>query len=387
MRWTAWTGVIVLALWAAAPQAREDPAGTSLLEHPYVHKSPRTLGMGGADAAVGGHPGALFSNPAGLVAMRPGWHITPIAVQVGTTQRMHSFVSDLDERLDIDDADEQRDALTDLVTSYRGRNLHGQLSVLPQLSWRGDLDGDRRLAFSLSWLGSARLDTRTHQGFGEDGVISVDGRTLSGPIAGMALEQGDWRGGVAVKELRRHRLARRYSVRELVDISQSDDRDFSDDRVSGRDQSVDLGVQYRLSRQHFWRPRVAVSLNDLSGLDFGEAGEIPWTVDTGIAFHPPATGTAESVTLSVEYADVFHRIRYDDDHLKRTRLGIRWQLRERRFSELAFSAGLRQGEPTLGADARLWPVRVSVATYVEELGAFAGQDPERRYVLGMALEL
>ena len=387
MRWTGLACTFLLLLAVPPSLAGQDPAGTSLLEHPYVYKSPRVQGMGGADTAVGGHPGALFSNPAGLVAMRPGWHITPVAISAGTTRRMNRFVSDLDERLDIEDSDEQRDALTELTASYRGRNLHGQLSVLPQLSWQGALRGDRRLAFSLGWLGSARLDARTHQGFGEDGVISVDGRTLSGPVAGAALGQGDWRLGVAAKELRRHRLARRYSVRELVDIAQSSERGFSDDFVSGRDHSVDLGLQYRLSRRYFWRPRVAVCAKDLGGLDFGEAGTIPETVDVGFAVHPPAWGQLESVTLSAEYADVLHRIGYDDDHLKRTRLGIRWQLRRQRFTELAFSAGLYQGAPTLGVDARLWPVRMSLATYAEEQGAFAGQDPERRYVLGMALEL
>lgn len=351
------------------------------LEHPYTHKTPRALGMGGADVAVGGHTGALFSNPSGLMGLRPGLHLRPLVVSMGTTERMYGFARELDKRLDIDDSDEQQEALIELFADHRGDNLHGQGTVAPILAWRGRA-GERQLAVALSWLGSVRFDARPRQGFGDAGVLSVDGRTLSGPVLGAAIEQAQWRLGVAAKQLVRNRLARDYSIRELVNITSDDERAFSDDLNKGRDLGLDLGVQYKLPDSVPWDPRLGLSLNNAGGLNFGEAGRIPQTLDVGVAARPPSEALA-SVTLSAEYTDLLHRIEADNDPWKRTRLGLRWQTRPRWGTGFAASAGLYQRLPTLGLEFRLPLLQLSAATYAEEQGAYAGQDPERRYVIGL----
>ena len=371
--------VPVLVLMIVAPAGTW---GATELEHPYIHNTPRALGMGGADVAVGGHAGALFSNPAGLLGVRVGWHVRPLVASLGSTERMYGFARDLEERLDIDDSDEQRQALTELLADYRGDNLHGQGTVAPVLVWRGEIR-QRAVVLGISWLGSVRFDARPRQGFGDDGVLSVDGRTLSGPVLSVGVEEGAWRLGFAVKDLTRNRLARDYSVRDLVEITSDDDRDFSDDFNKGRDWGIDVGLQYRFLERLAWEPRVGLVLSNIAGLNFGDAGRIPQTLDVGMAATPPLEGVATGVTLSVEYADVLHRIDADNDPWKRSRLGVRWQAWERWGTGLAFSAGLYQRLPTLGVELKLPLVQLSAATYSEEQGAYAGQDPERRYVIGL----
>ncbi len=357
--------------------------GATELEHPYIHNTPRALAMGGADTAVGGHAGALYSNPAGLMGVRRGWHVRPFIASIGSTERMYGFVRDLDERLDIEDTDEQQQALTDLLADYRGNNLHGQGTVAPVILWRGE-HAQRQMALAVSWLGSVRFDARPRQGFGDDGVLSVDGRTLSGPFAAGAVEEGTWRLGFVIKALTRNRLARDYSVRELVAITSDDERDFSDDFSKGRDWGVDLGLQYRFDAGMNWEPRLGVSLKNIGGLDFEEAGRMPQTLNLGFAAHPPVEDLAR-ITLSAEYADVLHRIGTDNDPWKRTRLGVRWQAWQRWGTGLALSGGLYQRFPTLGVEVGLPLMQVSAVTYMEEQGAYSGQDPERRYLLGLEI--
>jgi len=47
---------------------------------------------------------------------------------------------------------------------------------------------------------------------------------------------------------------------------------------------------------------------------------------------------------------------------------------------LAVRAGLNQGYLSAGATLDLWVLRFDFATYSEEIGAYAGQREDRRYV-------
>ena len=48
---------------------------------------------------------------------------------------------------------------------------------------------------------------------------------------------------------------------------------------------------------------------------------------------------------------------------------------------MAVSAGLYQGYPGFGADLRLLIFDLSYVTYAEEVGAYAGQDEDRRHIV------
>lgn len=303
-------------------------------------------------------------------------------MSIAATPRTREFVRDLDNALSINDADVQREAFLNLFDDYRGRNIHGQAAITPGISWKGLREG-RQLTFGLVWLKTWQLDARPHQGFGEDGIVSVNARSLSGPLLGVALHEGAWRVGIAVKTLRRERLFDSYTPFQLVEIVRDDERKFSDEFVGGRGQSWDLGVQYDVENPLIWRPRLGLAVQNIGDLDFGEAGSIVQTIDAGVALHPPIRGDVV-VMISVEYSDVTHDIARDDDALERTRLGVRLQTPENRHMQLAYSMGLYQGALALGLDTQFDLLQLSLATYAEEQGAFVGQDRERRYVLGFS---
>jgi len=50
---------------------------------------------------------------------------------------------------------------------------------------------------------------------------------------------------------------------------------------------------------------------------------------------------------------------------------------------MALRTGLYQGYYTAGADLRLTIVKLMFTTYAEEVGAYAGQDEDRRYLLSV----
>lgn len=356
-----------------------------LYEYPYIYRSPRTMGMAGADVAVGGHITSVFSNPAGLATLPKGWRFIPLGLSAGTTTRTYDFLMDLDSALSQPDQDEQRQALIALIDNYRGRNIHGQASVVSSLSWRGRYRG-QEIATTLNFLNSQRFDARPHQGFGGNGLISVRARRLNGLVFGAAWKTGDWSLGLATKTLRRHRLEEDYSPRELVEIAQADDRSFTDDFFEGDDHSMDLGVQYAFSLPVIGAGRLGLAVQNLGDLDFGEAGTFPQTTTLGVSLQPPAPAFTR-LTLSAEYIDLFHQYPADEDPIKRTKLGLRWHLFERGRTNLSYSLGLYQGSPTAGIELQTRYAEFSAATYAEEQGAYAGQDQERRYILGIALGL
>lgn len=356
-------------------------ASAALLEYPYVYRSPRSMGLGGVDLAIGGHPTAVFSNPAGLVRMNDGWRFVPLAPSAGTTTRTYDFLQDLDAALSTSDEDAQRQALFDVMNDYRGHNIHAQLSFLSSLSWRGHYR-DRPLAVSLARLKSERFDARPHQGFGTAGVLTVNARRMEGIVFGAAVETGDWHWGLAAKSFHRERIADSYTPRELVDLAR-DDADFEALFSHGGAGSLDLGLQYGFDLPYLREGRLGLVTHNLGGLDFGDAGRFEQTTSLGVAVHPPAPGPT-SLIIGAEYLDLFHDIDIDDDPIKRTRLGIRWQLFERGRTALAYSLGLYQGAPTMGLEWRLHQIEIAAATYAEEQGAYAGQDRERRYLLGLS---
>ena len=353
-----------------------------VLEYPYLYRSPHQMGMGGVDLAIGGHPSSVFSNPAGLARLPDGWRFVPWAPSAGTTTRTYDFLRDLDSALSISDEDTQRQALFDVMDDYRGRNIHAQWSALSSFGWRGRYR-DRPMAFTLTRLNSERFDAKPHQGFGTEGILTVHARRLEGIVFGAAVETGAWHWGLAAKSFHRDRIADDYTPRELIEIAR-DDTNFDNLFSHGDAGSIDLGLQYAFDIPYLERGRLGLVTQNLGGLDFGDAGLFPQTTSLGVAVQPPVPGPT-SLTVGAEYLDLFHDIDIDDDPIKRTRFGVRWQLFEHRRSALAYSMGLYQGAPTLGLEWRWRLVELAAATYAEEQGAYAGQNRERRYLLGLSV--
>lgn len=122
-----------------------------------------------------------------------------------------------------------------------------------------------------------------------------------------------------------------------------------------------------------------------------DLGVTRFTQDSGVA-PPPQSRDEMIVGFGCEIDASILKIRpafdfaylnwYDQVLAKKTHFGIEFSL-----PLIDLRAGLNQGYYTLGAGLDLWFMRLDVATYGVELGAYAGQQQDRRYVAQLSFEL
>ncbi|RFA29827.1 hypothetical protein CAI21_08290 [Alkalilimnicola ehrlichii] len=354
-------------------------AQASSYEYPSLHKDPRVLGMGGANVAVGGHTRSMFTNPAGLSRVKRGLQVDILPLQIALGDNVNSFGSDLTDALDIDDDDEQREELNAVLREYRGENLHLGLGTLPAVSWRGTVAG-HDVTFAAGMLADTQLNVRAHQGMGSEGLLAVNGGGVFGPVFGASYDWEQFSFGASVKMLERHGINRSYTVTEIIEYTDDDnDKDFSDDVVDGSAVGIDLGVIYDAMPAHPLRPTVGFSLLNVGDMDFGDAGVMPMTANIGAAIHPEVPYIA-GLTLALDYVDIFNGYEQDKDRLKRLHLGAEAMIWQNRLTDFAVRAGLHQGHLTAGVEMRLAAISFGLMTYAEEVGAYGGQDADRRYM-------
>jgi hypothetical protein len=363
-------------------------------EYPYIFKSTRAMGMGGAYTAVGGRVDSLFYNPAGLINIPrdKGWEVNgfpllvPLNISAEYGKNTMNFVDDITDAIDTDDLngdgdedDDQLRAVNDVLTKYRGSNLHARLAVFPSLGKSYD-----RFAFGIGGIGSVRIDAVAHQGFGADGLLEVNADALYGGIGGVSFGVTEnVFAGISLKYLRRESLIHDFTARELVEKQDTLDDFIMDElRTSGEAAGADAGVLWKFAQDSALRPSFGASVLNIGGLHFGRAGSIPMSVNTGFAINP-SISWSRSLIVGVDYIDVLNNYKQDKDMEKRLRYGAELQLFDIWPVEMALRAGMYEGSPTLGADFRLLFLNLSYAMYTEQVGAFAGQDKDKRQLVSL----
>lgn len=374
---TAFFGAAATAGLAQSPTTRE---------YPYIYKSTRAMGMGGAYTAVGGRVDSLFYNPAGLINIPrdKGWEVNLINLSAEYGKNTKKFLKDTQDALDTQDLnhdgntdDDRLRATNDVLAKYRGKNLHARVSDFTSIGKSYD-----RWAFGVGGLGSGKLDVMTHQGFGTDGFLEVNADAVYGGLGGVSIGLTDnVFAGIAVKSLHREALIHNFTAREFVE-KQEDLGDYIKDdlRMSGDAVGFDAGVIWKFAKDSALKPTFGASVMNIGDLDFGRAGKMPQTINLGIAINP-SLSRFRSLTVGADYIDVLNNFKQDKDMAKRLRYGAELQLFDIWPAELALRAGMYENSPTLGFDLRLLIFTVSYAMYTEEVGAYAGQDKDKRQLL------
>lgn len=364
-------------VFAQAPTSRE---------YPYLYKSTRAMGMGGAYTAIGGRVDSLFYNPAGLcnIPKDKGWEVNILNPAVGVGNNTQDFIKDMQDALDVKDLnvdgssdDDQMRAVNDTLSKYGGKNLHLDISDFTSIGKSFD-----RYAFGIGGLASGRLDAMAHQGFGPEGFLEVNSDATYGPVGGFSYGLTDKLfAGVSLKLLHRESLVHNFTTREFVEKQDTLDTYITDDlRKSSSAFGADAGVIYKFAQDSWYRPSVGLSVMNIGDLKFGDAGKIPMSINTGFAVNPQIP-FFRSLVLGVDYVDIAKNYTQDKDNQKRLRFGGELQLFDKLLAEMSVRAGMYEGSPTFGADLRLLTFMVSYAKYSEEVGAYAGQDKDDRQML------
>ncbi len=381
--------IVVVSLLAPAMVLAQQP---TIQEYPYIYKSTRAMGMGGAYTAVGGRVDSLFYNPAGLINIPrdKGWEVNLINLSAELGKNVRNFYDDLNEATNVNDADSNKDkksdndqliAVNDVLVKYQGTNMHARVADFASLGKSFD-----RWAVGVGGIASGRLDAMTHEGFGEDGFLEVNADATYGPIGGISVGITDnVFAGFSLKSLHREALVHNFTARELVEKQDNLGDYIKDDlRVKGDGIGADAGVIWKFAQDSPLKPAFGASLMNIGGLHFGAAGSIPMTLNTGISINP-SLSMFRSLIVGADYIDVLNNYKQDKDFVKRLRIGAELQLFDIWPAELAVRLGMYEKSPTVGFDVRLLFVTVSYAMYTEEIGAYAGQDKDKRQLVTLNL--
>ncbi|WP_456426479.1 hypothetical protein [Desulfurobacterium sp.] len=359
-------------------------------EYPYIYKDPAVMGMGGAYTAVGGTVNSLFYNPAGLsdVKQSAGFEVTLLKLGVATSSKTKDFYNDLQDVLDIDNDTEQLTALNDLILKYLGENFHFDVETMAL----GIVKGGETSSFGFTLVGNVQANFATHEGAGTDGLIEVHQYAYGGIIGGYSRKFMDSRlkVGVGAKFFYAQSVDHTFTTSEIV--ANSDDlSDYIKDNYleTGNGFSFDFGLEYAPMPDNVLHPQIGLSVLNIGDLDFGDAGKIPMSVNLGFALKPEFNGFGgffKEPVFALDIVDVTHNNGVDDDWGKRIRVGAEIKVWDNRFTSWVVRGGLYEGYPTFGTDFRLGVFNLQFATYAEEVGAYAGQDADRRYTGALSIE-
>jgi hypothetical protein len=267
------------------------------------------------------------------------------------------------EKTDMDDVGE----ITDLMRDYIGEHQHIRVAFFPHAGFRvanvGLLVGGLAQA-------SIDLDVRNpawpeaHIDYVQDtGLLA--GAGLKVPVTGLRI-------GVSAKSLTRSSLDTIYTAADIAD--DDFDKRMEDDMESGAGFSLDVGAIYTLPFVPLLKTDVGVVIQNIPEMDMGDAEDVKTQVNFGLAVEK----SLAKFTLvgCMDYMDITQQLEEDDDIGKRLHLGV--ELKTPFF--VSVRAGINQGYLTVGATADFRFVRFDFAAYTEEVGAYAGQRADERYV-------
>jgi hypothetical protein len=359
------------------------------LEYPSFYKDPRVMGMGGAFIAVGGTSTSLFYNPAGLSRVPEEWgfEVDLLGFNYSVSQDALDFFRDLNEALQTEDlngngdpTDDRLIAINNVLIKYRGKALFISLESFPSVTKKVG-----RLGLSVGFLGSARLGAIPHQGFSTEGLLTVDYSLHYGPVGGASIDLSESIAlGFSLKFLKRTRVYSTLTAREILENQDNLGEYISrNEQKTGDGKALDLGVLFRLNTSFMgFEPSVGASVSNVGGTTFGEAGFIPSTVNLGASLKKKRnTRFFNTFTLALDITDVFKSLPQDKDTGKRIRLGGEISVINHKLIDIYLRAGSYQGHLTFGGELRFALLRLTYATYAEEIGAYSGQDPVRTHIL------
>jgi len=152
----------------------------------------------------------------------------------------------------------------------------------------------------------------------------------------------------------------------------------------------DIGISYELPIDELQKINFGLSILNIGGLPIGDS-YIPTTVNLGIAYHYDLStliGNSQLLQnsyISLDIHDIFFQ-RKDKDFFKRLHIGIKSDLANLNDIVLiTLGLGINQGYPTFGLGIKLAILKFSYSISAEELGVYAGQDPDLRQNLSISI--
>lgn len=329
--------------------------------YPVFHSGVRPLGMGGAFTALADDENALFYNPAGI-SYTDQLTFDAVNLIVDISEKSIDLYEDIEDT-DLDDAQQ----VHDLMEKYIGEHHHLRVSLYPNVGFKV-----ANLGLMIGYLYQARVDLdvrnpawpEAHTNYVLDEAL-IAGGGVKMPITGLRI-------GAAVKSVQRESLDESYTAPVIADDN-FDDR-VEDDLASGSGFAIDVGAIYRLPFVPVFDTDIGLVVQNIPEMDMGDAEDIKTQINFGIAISKSLASF--KLTGVLDYMDITQQYEEDDDIGKRLHMGV--ELQTPFFVSLR--AGVNQGYFTAGFTVDFRFMRFDFASYTEEVGAYAGQRADERYI-------
>lgn len=353
------------------------PAGAGELSGPEQGVVP--YGMGRAYSAVANDWLSLYYNPAGLAMVdRVDLQLFDIKLESNSdVLKSYSLLSKLKS---------SSSSMANSLSQFAGKHIMASASNVTQLTIPYFALGvvyDAHTDFDLENLAYPTTQMRYTRDFEvvAGGAVPLDPKK-------------DLRVGASIKYINRTGGSRDIPISEIAGSRQAITSLFSQ---SATGVGGDMGVQYKLPVPGRIEYTSSFVWHDIGQTSFGgpAAKDPPTAISqdmvAGLGIRFPIGGgqnrraerrygpkrSSSSLSFAFDY-DHLNTSWHEEALVKHMHVGTNLDL-----PLLSFQLGLNQSSLTFGSSFDIGVVRVSLATYGEELGDYAGQHPDRRYLLSV----
>jgi hypothetical protein len=337
-----------------------------------IGQNPRGLAMGGTGLSYADDETALFYNPAGMGSIDNFWfELLPVSLEASDAAL--DLVSDATSGAFDNPSQIIRDNIGDEL-QFRGFLYpHVLVNLFPGLTIGGayflELQVEARLRNQATPEAEAFYREDTGQVIGLS-FPSLEGQILWG-ISLRDMERTTGEGIISSADLALASAKGELDVEALLDTS------------TGSGSAFDVGMIWRMESFPFLRGQFALAVQNVGGLDLGEAGEVPQEIGLGWSFRPRFFPLVP-LLFAVEFRDITNELTDDSSTAKRTHVGIEVGLLPLDSSTnlVTFRAGFSGSSTSVGFEFSAWhSFTLQYVLYEAEYGEAAGDDSRKRTLI------
>lgn len=340
-------------------------------EFPRIMTSVRAMGMGNAFYGVSDDKYASFYNPAGIAMNKSYWSVDIVPMTIGVNNNLFDNSQDLSNVFSGGGLD--TGGITQTLNGMMGQyNNISPISFFPAFTYKNWTGGIFFNSYVNLLTYNNVMPTVAAKVHADAGAVVTYAHSF--------LKDKSLHVGVSLIGIFRMAYTDTYSSVELVSIDTNSliNRALSN---QGWGLLASVGVMYEL-------PWLRKELNARVGLSFNEFGytsfapgidDIMPTLNLSFAVSPGWDFITSNVVL--DFNDLIFMAGDDKSFGKRVNFGIEVGF----WNRLFVRTGLHQGYWTAGLGVNAWALKINYAYYTEEMGAYAGQYPDRRHVLEVVI--
>jgi len=356
--------------------------------YPQLYRSADVAAQGGVGYASFTGIESLFYNPAGIAyyGQNEGWDVNIPIITLGLSSKVIDFTNDFQDKVLSDSVTDKEKAVFDLLEEYMGDTFSGEGSLLIGVGKRFGSVG-----LGLAFFARGMMAGCVHEGFGTAGILDVKSYDFAGATLGVGTNflKNTIHFGVDAKILYGVVVDHAFTASELVTHADDFDTYLSDEIMKkGVGFTGDIGIVVTPFKDNFFNPSIGISLNNIGDLKIDSEKVIPQTLNVGVAIRPKileGKNYFQNTFLEVDFRDITKNYEEDNDWGKRFYLGGGTDLFKFSHFTLTLRGGFYQGYPSFGVEAHFLGIDLEAATYAVELGKYAGETENRRYLVKLGI--